>query len=161
MNRVIHFRRKIKEAAAAIVESSYFYAIRATTPESRALQIQTLVTKLTVNLEYIFPLEVYSRSSVDSGSDISFVQFHHQERDDGADGTILTFTRVKSEPYLHPAIISILRTQIFSGSRVAPGLIYEDSFVSSVELDSDKEVPKPMMCIVALAVCFSFTLLCL
>jgi hypothetical protein len=64
---------------------------------------------------------------------------------------------VKSEPYLHPAIISILQTKIFPGSQVVPGLIYEDSYVSSVEVDSDKEIPKPMMFIVALAVGFSLT----
>src|ERR1700733_1799346 len=68
-----------------------------------------------------------------------------------------TFTHVKNQPYGQAAIVSVLRSVIFAKGKNSPAVTFTQYFTSSLDDNDEKEIPVPMMCLVAIAVRFSHT----
>ncbi|KAJ3742376.1 hypothetical protein DFH05DRAFT_1461488 [Lentinula detonsa] len=61
-----------------------------------------------------------------------------------------TTTRT-SEPYLHPAIITVLH-KFFFHSRKSLGRRFQDTFLSTVDSDNAKKIPQAMLALVSVAI---------
>ena len=68
-----------------------------------------------------------------------------------------TFMCVKNQPYSQATIISVLCLIIFAKGKNSPAVTFTQYFMSSLDDNDEKEIPVPMMCLVAIAVHFSHT----
>ncbi|KIK56777.1 hypothetical protein GYMLUDRAFT_247557 [Collybiopsis luxurians FD-317 M1] len=55
-----------------------------------------------------------------------------------------------SNPFDHPEILSVLKKAFFANPDL-PGIVYKSSFKSSVSEHEEKEIPKPMLCLIGVA----------
>ena len=72
-------------------------------------------------------------------------------------GNPTSFTRIKNQPYGQAAIVSVLRSVIFAKGKSSLAITFTQYFRSSLDDNDEKEIPVPMMCLVAIAVRLSHT----
>jgi hypothetical protein len=146
-----------KEAAVKFIDGNFFHGIKSTNAVDKAEIIKKLVPKLTDNLEYIFPLEVSVLFEIRHLQFLIIIKTCMQFSDPD---NPTSFACVKNQPYGQAAIVSVLCSVIFAKGKNSPAVTFTQYFGSSLDDNDEKEIPVPMMCLMAIAVRLSYIISC-